>query len=203
MTLILVIGCSGCWEEIRYESSDVVPREIESTLPESSALAAWRMASKWSFAVALCAKGLDVDRYGEYLKQAGHAANSLQIELPDLPQHIPAEEREKTLIDFLLEEASPDLSRQLLTRYDAQHAALAELAVKTHLLLLIYTPNSPQVEPLLSAVRRAAKDSSLPQGVWQDLVTRLSERAEFEHVKAAIYALHRQALDGLGGESHP
>ena len=170
----------------------------KSPAPPRSALATWRMASKWSYAAARLAKGQGPDRYGEDLERAHDAATLIKIELPDLPGDVPVEDREKAIIAFLTETAGPKLSRQLLDRYDAQHAALADLAIRTHVLLLTYTPKSPRLTELLPALRRVAEDSNLPQSACDQLITLLEERAEFKKVKAAIYQLHRQASVELG-----
>ena len=182
------------------ELAEISPaaEQPKSPAPPRSALATWRMASKWSYAAARLAKGQGPDRYGEDLERAHYAATLVKIELPDLPGDVPVEDREKAIIAFLTETAGPKMSRQLLNRYDAQHAALADLAIRTHVLLLTYTPKSPRLAEFLPALRRVAEDSNLPQSVCDQLITLLEERAEFKKVKAAIYQLHRQASVELG-----
>ncbi|HCK42095.1 MAG: hypothetical protein MKZ95_03480 [Pirellulales bacterium] len=166
-----------------------------------NALATWRMASKWSFAAARLAKGQGPDRYAEELEQAQYAARLIQVELPDLPKDLPEKGREKALVAFLLTDAGPKLSRQLLEQFDKRHAALADLAIRTHVLLLIYTPKNPRIADILSEVQQAAQDSDLPEKVWIELVNLLESRAEFKKVKMAIYELHRQAFVVLGKSS--
>lgn len=168
-----------------------------STNGRASALATWQMASQWSMAVALQAKGRNAESYGERLAQAEHEAKQLGVTLPELPTHADEDDRLSANLTFLLEDAGPQLSRELSETHGANHAALAELATKTHVLLLSYTPNSARMEPIVAAIRRAAQNSGLPEEIWQDLVELLNSRAEFNEVKTAIFRLHERAVTSL------
>jgi len=162
-------------------------------------LAVWRMCSQWSMAAALQAKGRDVESYGERLEQAKYGAKLLGVSLPDLPIHEADADRLTENLAYLLEEAGPGLANELKELHGANHAALAELAIKTHVLLLSYTPSSSQLEPVVSAVRQAAEGSGLPKGVWREVVDSLTARAEFKQVKAAIFQLHKRTTAHLSG----
>ena len=142
-------------QPVQPAESSLASQQPEGPALPQSALATWRMASKWSYAVALAAKGRSPDRYAEHLEPARYAAKLVEIDLAELPQDVSADQREKELLAFLTEDSGPKLSRQLLDRYDAQHAALANLAIQTHALLLTYTPRNPRVAEFLPAVRQA------------------------------------------------
>jgi len=162
-------------------------------------LAVWRMSSQWSMAVALQAKGRDVERYGERLEQAKYGAKLLGVSLPDLPVHQANTDRLAENLAYLLEEAGPRLASELNELHGKNHAALAELAIKSHVLLLSYTPSSSRLEPVVTAVRQAAEGSGLPESVWREVVDLLAARAEFKQVKAAIFQLHKRATAHLSG----
>ncbi len=183
------------------EEVEPTATEIESSPPTRTAVAAWRMSSKWSLAVAYFAKGLDADRYRESLDQATYAAQLLDLDLPALPEQSEGVERQQMVIRYLLEESGPQLLEQLAERFPANHAALAELALKTHLLLLVYTPSSQKIDPLIASIRQAAANSGLPESVWQETVVLLEQRAEFARVKQAVFQLHRQAANFLSGST--
>ncbi len=171
---------------------------VEEAGAGRTALAAWRMGSDWSMAAALQAKGRDVESYGEWLEQAREGARLLGVELPELPTYDVDSDRLAGNLTFLLEEAGPRLAGELRELHGADHAALVELATKTHVLLLSYTPNSTRLDPVIAAIRHAAESSGLPESVWRELVDLLTARAEFKQVKAAVFQLHQRAVDFLG-----
>ncbi|NOZ39922.1 MAG: hypothetical protein GXP24_06825 [Planctomycetes bacterium] len=165
-----------------------------------TALAAWRMGSDWSMAAALQAKGREAGSYGEQLERAKVGARLLGVMLPDLPVYEADSDRLAGNLIFLLEKAGPQLASKLRDLHGADHAALVELATKTHVLLLSYTPSSTLLEPVIVAIRQAAKSSGLPESVWRELVDLLTARAEFKQVKAAIFQLHLRAAESLGND---
>ncbi len=181
------------------ESEEVLdpPAEASSPEVERSAWLAWRMGSDWSMAAALQAKGRDTASFGERLDRARDNARLLGVELPNLPTHEENADRLSENLVFLLEEAGPRLAGELSELHGADHAALVELATKTHVLLLSYTPSSSRLEPVIAAIRQAAQSSGLPESVWGELVDLLTVRAEFKQVKAAVYQLHQRAVDFL------
>ena len=178
---------------------ETVLEETTSWLPSRTAPATWQMSSQWSMAVALQAKGRDEESFAERIKQAETGAQLLEVSLPVLTTHGEGADRLSANLVFLLEDAGPRLVGELNQSYDANHAALAELAIKTHVLLLNYTPASPRLAPVIAAIRQAAESSGLPESVWLELVELLEGRAEFPDVKAAIFQLHQRATEHLGG----
>jgi|GEM_PF-1561320 len=175
---------------------------VSSSNPLSStALATWQMSSKWSMAIALQAKKQDAAVYRERLEQAKYGARLLGVALPSLPVHTVAADRLTVNLSYLLEEAGPRLAQSLRKQQGADHAALAELATKTHVLLLCYTPTSTRLKPVIHSIRQAAEKSGLPANLWQELVALLATKAEFKQVKAAIYRLHERVASHLSGQS--
>ncbi|MGI9430515.1 MAG: hypothetical protein ACR2NM_17780 [Bythopirellula sp.] len=175
-------------------TADTAAPSREPDTSEPLALATWQMASQWSMAVALQAKGRNAESYGERLEQANDGAQLLGVALPELPAHAAGDDRLSDNLTFLLEDAGPQLARDLSEAHGPTHAALAELATKTHVLLLSYMPNSPRLEPVVAAIRRAAQHSGLPEEIWQELVELLNTRAEFNEVKSAVFQLHQRAV---------
>ncbi len=192
-------------ESVAQEKEGVAPPvavapSAEAKLAEvrRTMLAVWQMSSHWSMATALQAKGKD--SYDERLEMAHSAAKLLGVSLPPLPEYQEGTSRLATSLSYLLEDAGPRLASDLSERHSRAHAALAELATKTHVLLLCYTPRSNQLEPVIAAIRQAAKNSGLSEDVWRELIDLLAARAEFKPVKAAIYQLHQRATAHLSGE---
>lgn len=160
-------------------------------------LAAWRMSSEWSMAVALQAKGEGNARFGPHLGIAAQEATALGIALPELPMHADDQDPLERNLAFLLDEAGPALVQELSQTQGNTQAALAELATKTHVLLLSYVPTSPRLDPVIDSIKQAAQNSGLPETVWGELIELLNQRAEFKQVKSAVFALHRRATGHL------
>lgn len=183
-------------EELPAAESDPLTASVE--LPTAvTALAAWQMSSEWSMAVALQAKNAQPQRYKKHLEAAQPQADLLQMTLPALNERIDDSAMLEPNLNLLLEEAGPGLASQLSEQQGAAPAALAELAIKSHALLLNYVPNSPELEPLIAAIERSAHASGLPESVWGELTELLAEKAPFREIKAAIFRLHKAAAAQL------
>lgn len=151
----------------------------------------WQAASKWSFAAALFAKEIDANRYEPIRAEAVDAARRLGVELPPLPAAAPAN-READVIAMLRTAATDSLLGESQSRFTAAEAALARLAVRSHLLLLTYSPRLSGVAQQAAALRADAETSDLPAELWQPLATLLDGQAEYPAVKAAVFELHRR-----------
>jgi len=175
------------------------PAELpESPASPQIAAAAWNLGSKWSLAAAYFAKGLGTSHTSKPLKQADEAALLLEIDLPALPENLEKGSLQAAMVRYLLEEEGPQLFLQLEESLPTEHVALAELAIKTHTLLLVYRPDSKDLEPLVAAIGRAAKNSGLPETVWRELIDLLKQRSDFASIKQAVFNLHDRAADYLG-----
>ena len=173
------------------------PEEEAKVAPGVAALAAWQLGSNWSMAVALHAKGRGSDTYGEQLDQAVYGAKLLEIDPPPLPNLEPGKQSEKETIDFLLGEAGPAVAAHLQERHGSRCSSLTKLAVESHGLLLMYSPQSTRLESVIDNIRTAAQTSHLPEEVWRELVELLESRAPFSQVKQAVFQLHKRALQHL------
>lgn len=183
---------------------DTLDLPAPSAEPEPTSLpsaqtrrAAWNLSSEWSMAAALLAKGRDRDSFGERIDRAADEAEFLGISLPALPSSDEPTDRVERALQFLLDDAGPEIAGSLKQQYGTDHAALAELATKTHVLLLSYSPKSTSLEPVIDSIRQAAENSDLPDNVWRGLIDLLTERADFKAVKSAIFQLHRDAAAQL------
>ena len=148
-------------------------------------------------AAALLAKGQDQERYAKLLEQATKQSALLGIELPALPGLDAGRDAEAQVLEYLLNDAGPRLASRLNEQHGKNCAALAELAAKSHVLLLSYSPQSSRLEPVIDAIQRAAEGSGLPTEVWQPLIDALVQRADYQIVKAAVFDLHRRAAGFL------
>ncbi|MGI9458116.1 MAG: hypothetical protein ACR2NU_16250 [Aeoliella sp.] len=173
------------WPDNELEQAIAVPLE-----------AAWRLGSKWSLAVGIYGKGFGVNRYGNVLQQAADAARDLDVALPAIPED--ADDVLPTAIGLLLDSEGPHMARLVGAAHTSQHQTLCELAIRSHALLLSYSPTDSDVDSLLGAIRPLVEASSLPAHLWLPLVQTLEQRADYQDVKRAVLDLHEQASDYLG-----
>jgi hypothetical protein len=168
--------------------------------PSRTALAAWRTSSRWSLAAAIYAKEQPEDRYREILDQAAYAGDLVGIELPEFPTSDNGD-LQSAVISYLLKDGSAQFADQFSAEYDPEYRALSELAIKTHTLLLVYTPKSQQLDPVVAEIRKAAENSGLPRMYWNEVVGMLERRAPFADVKQKVLAMHAEVGDYLAGDS--
>ena len=158
----------------------------------------WEAASKWSLAAAIAAKGLEAGRYQPILDEAVAAAAKLDVELPPLPSGTEAGELEATVIEGLRGESGVALTNAVAKRFGPPEAAAADLAIRSHLLLLTYSPRSGDAALQAEALRRAAEASGLPAETWTPLVTLVDERAPFVEVRQAVFEQDKRVAEQLG-----
>lgn len=173
--------------------------EVIVMRPSRTALAAWRTSSRWSLAAAIYAKGQPKDRYQDILDQAAYAGDLVDIELPEFPSSV-SSDLQSAVISFLLKDGSLQIADQLSVEYGPEYRALSELAIKTHALLLIYTPKSQQLDPVVADIRQAAENSGLPRKYWNEAVGMLERRAPFAEVKQKVLSMHVEVGDYLAGD---
>ena len=171
--------------------------QIAAPLSTETAHSVWKLSSQWSMAAALQAKGKNLDALGKQLDFARGEAEWLGIDLPSLPFHEPEADRLQKNLAFLLDEGGQSLTKQLQQELGDQAAALAELATKTNVLLLSYSPKWTRLDAVVASIRHAAENPGLPASVWGELVNLLAKRADFQQVKSSIFQLHRSASKHL------
>jgi hypothetical protein len=167
--------------------------------PSRTALAVWRMSSRWSLAAAIYAKGLPEERYRNTLDQATYAAGLVGVELPSFPVS-EGMARETAVVGYLLDAGTAGFVNKLDEDYIPEYQSLAELAIRTNALLLVYTPKSQQLAPLISSIRQVAENSGLPAELWTELITMLERREPFAAVKQQVLSFHAAVGDYLAGE---
>lgn len=172
---------------------------VDTLRPSRTAFATWRMSSLWSLAAAIHAKGQPVESYRDLLDQASYAAGLIDIELPQLPIAA-SEELQKFVASYLLHEGSEQFADELRGEYPVEYAALAEFAIRSNALLLVYTPKNQQLNPVVESIRMAVTNSGLPAEYWEKLLGMLDRRERFADVKAEVLAMHTAIGDYLSGE---
>ncbi|HEX6961935.1 MAG TPA: hypothetical protein VF175_08725, partial [Lacipirellula sp.] len=153
---------------------------------------AWEAVSKWSLAAAIHAKGLPNAPQAPILAEAAKAATGLGITLPELPTASRDDNLEAAVIEGLRGELAVAVRNAFANRFGEAQAAAADLALRSHLLLLTYSPRNADAALEAEALRRAGEASGLPAELWTPLVELVAERAPFLEVRQAVFDLHRR-----------
>jgi hypothetical protein len=170
----------------------VAAEMIVPPITRKQRLDAWTVASGWSLAVAIHAKGLDAERYASFLADAEQAAEALQVGLPPLPTASGGESLTLAAAQSLRRAAAAELADPLRRLLDDRAGASAQLAIRSHLLLLAYSPQGADFAADARALRDAGRASGLPAELWQPLVGLVDDRADFVAVRRAVFDLHQR-----------
>jgi hypothetical protein len=141
------------------------------------------------------------------LEQAASAAQLLHLELAPLPKVAADKEPVATVVTYLLDQQGSRLAGKLRQQYNPRHAALMELAIRSHMLLLVYSPRNlaldrgalgrEQFQAWVDRLAELAGSSRLPEPAWSPLLGALRKQAPYTEVKRAVFELHRQVAAEL------
>jgi len=152
----------------------------------------WQAAGKWSLAAAMDAKQLPAERYEPIRNEADAAAAELGVTLPPLPLPKSDQTPEQAVIEALSGEPAASLVAATSDRFGPTAGALAELAIRSNLLLLTYSPRRDDADAQAADFTAAAKAAELPHDVWEPLAKLLGDRGEYVAVRTAVFDLHRR-----------
>jgi hypothetical protein len=172
----------------------------EEAPPEATAaqrLLLWQAAGKWSLAAAMFAKQLPAERFESLRTEAVAAAEPLEIDLPPLPSATPEQSAEQAVIAALAGSPANEVVTAVSERYGAAAGSLTDLAIRSNLLLLTYSPRRSDVAEQAARFATAAEASGLPRDAWSPLAKLLDDGGEYVDVRAAVFKLHSDAEKAL------
>lgn len=154
--------------------------------------AAWHLGSRLSLAALANDRRLSAKNVPIWFEDAKAAAKLLGTSIAELPE--PAAADDKSLIsqqafDYLVPKAKP-IGRDIAKQHGAEDAALFEIAVKSNILLLMYTPDAPAGNLVAEAISQAAPKAKLPEELWKPLVEALNKQAPQSDVRSAVQKMH-------------
>jgi hypothetical protein len=154
--------------------------------------AAWHLGSRLSLAALASDRRLAANNVPIWFEDAKAAAKLLGTSITDLPE--PAAADDKSLIssqafDYLVTKAKP-IGRDIAKQHGPEDAALFEIAIKSNLLLLMYTPEAPAGNSIAAAILQAAPKAKLPDELWKPLVEALNKQAPQSDVRTAVRTMH-------------
>jgi hypothetical protein len=177
----------------------ITPAPPIASISPQERLDAWTLASSWSLAAGIAAKGLGPDRYEPMLAKAQQAAAALGVDVPLLPtaDEESADAREAAVVAALRTGAGAELVRAIARRLDDAAGAAGQLAIDSHALLLSYSPSSSGAADAAAGIRAAGQSAELPAELWQPLVELLNDRADFKAIRGAVFGLHENVAGHL------
>lgn len=168
----------------------VAPVSAQTPAQPSTRARVWELGGKLSLAGLGIANNAPPDSVARVFESARQIGTSLGVDVPPLPEReLDRAATQSKVEGYLLADAGARIANRLGGAYGADHAALFEVAVKSNLLLLLYTPGSPEGVDVATVLKKRGPDAGIPEALWQPLVAKIEARAPFDDVKEAVTAL--------------
>ena len=167
--------------------------------------AVWILGSRLSLAALAHDRHMAANSIPTWLDEAHSACKVLGTTVPELPEPAAASDTSlvsRQVIDYLLAQGQR-IGRELAKRYGPEQAALFEVALKSNILLLLYSPGSDATNSISAAISRAAPQAKLPDVLWTPLVDRMNKKASLDEVRASVKQMHADVDGYLANASEP
>ena len=167
--------------------------------------AVWTLGSRLSLAALAHDRRMAANSIPTWLDEAHSACKVLGTTVPELPEPAAAGDTSlasRQVIDYLLAQGQR-IGRELAKRYGPEQAALFEVALKSNILLLLYSPGSDATNSISAAISRAAPQAKLPDVLWSPLVDRMNKKASLEEVRTSVRQMHRDVDGYLANAAEP
>lgn len=166
----------------------------ESSAPKlSSRRAAWLLGSRLALAALAHDRGVAQDKVPIWFADAQTAAKLLGTSFGELPEPASAGDEKvpasRQVVNYLLVNGQR-IGHDLAKQHGVEDASLFEVALKSNILLLLYTPSGTAGESIAAAIAQAAPRAKLPAELWQPLVETLGKKAPQTDVRAAVRKMH-------------
>jgi hypothetical protein len=137
-------------------------------------------------------RGVAAKKVPDWFYDAEVAAKYLGTSLTPLPEPAPKTDSalaSNAVINYLVADGQR-IGRDISKQHSVEQAALFEVALKSNILLLLYTPGSAAGNSISAAIAQAAPRSKIPNDLWQPLITALNQQATQNDIRAAVRKLH-------------
>ncbi len=163
---------------------------------ESTQKLAWVAGSKLSLAAVVNAEGMEKAVVDRQFAAASSASTSLGIKLPALPARKGDKIDDRaTALNYLLNMTGNPIGGILTRNYGQDHAAIFEIALKSNLLLMLYSPGESTSDTIANVIRTRRVTAGLPNGMTDPLINLIEQKATFDRVKTEVFNLHDLAPD--------
>ena len=127
-----------------------------------------------------------------WFEDAKTAAKLLGTTVTDLPEPAAADDKSlasQQVINYLVVNGQR-IGRELSKQHGPEQSALFEVALKSNILLLLYTPGASAANSISAAISRAAPQAKLPDELWKPLIDALGKQAPQADVRTAVRQMH-------------
>jgi hypothetical protein len=161
----------------------------------------WELGGKLSLAALGAANGAPAASVDRVFQSAKELAAGLGVDVPPLPERsLDKSKANADALGYLLKDAGAPIAEKLGSTYGADLSALFEVAVKSNLLLMLYSPGEQEGKTIADLIRRRAPDAKLPEELWRDVPTKIAAGAYFDDVKSAVAKMQSDVRKFLAAE---
>jgi hypothetical protein len=199
-----VIGGPAAPAMIRQFVEDAVAHMEDQLLEHTDAArtraGVWKMGCEASLA-AVGAAQLGRDRRTELrIERARVHGAILQVAVPALPTFSGDRITDSAMsLHYILDTLGRGVAGDLNTLCGRRASALLEAAVKSTILVMLYSESDPMTQSLISIVERALRQAGIPSDLWVDLIAAVRDHRSFETVKSLVFRTHDTVDDYLAG----
>jgi hypothetical protein len=139
----------------------------------------------------------------KWFDEAASAARLLGTTIPDLPESAAAfdgGQASQRVLDYLGIQYDR-IARDLSKNGNTENAALFEIALKSNILILLYSPGNSSAASVSAAISRAGQQAKLPAQLWQPLVDMLGKQTPVDDVRAAVRKMHKDVDEYLANSA--
>lgn len=177
--------------------SNPAASQPQSAVPTASSAmtptrAAWLLGSRMSLAALAHDRGIAAQNVPVWFADAKSASTFLGTSIDELPEPAAADDTSpasRQAINYLLVNGQR-IGRELAKQQGTEQSAIFEIALKSNLLLLLYTPGTSAGDSIATAISKAAPQAKLPDELWQPLVDALNKRMSQTDVRSAVRKMH-------------
>jgi hypothetical protein len=151
------------------------------------------LGSRLSLAALAHDRRMAANSVPTWLDEAHSACKVLGTSVAELPE--PAAENDpapasQQVIRYLLDQGQR-IGRDVAKRFGPEQSALFEVALKSNILLLLYSPGSDATNSIAAAITRAAPQAQLPARLWKPVLERIEKKSSLEDVRTAVRQMHK------------
>jgi hypothetical protein len=157
---------------------------------------AWAFGRQLSQAIVLTDANASAASIQAAWAQAQSSATRLKLEPISLPRVTGDRNRDTvTLLEYLLQGQGANYTNHLRTVHGEDAANFYELAVKSQVLVMLYSPGDPLTSSLIERIEELSKMLSLPPKQVDPLLKAVRSGQSYDMVKKAVATFHQQVAD--------
>jgi tetratricopeptide (TPR) repeat protein len=155
---------------------------------DSTMAQAWILGSRLSLAGALRSQGGDAALIDRQFAAASNAAASFGMKLPALPVGTGDRVNDSAaILSYLINSTGNPIGANLAKSYDAEHAAIFEIALKSHMLLILYGPGESSTNAIANVIRSRTVNIEFLSGMTAKLLQLIDQKATFEQIRDELF----------------